>query len=107
MAIRPVFCSLRSAVSVFELISFVFLGCSVHSLKQKIDPTVGLPGSEVSIEASSMKCTLQGSLRLPAFSMDGDFVVGGVFFLHYKAQTGTYNYSTKPEPLSCTGRLVT
>lgn len=92
---------------VFELISFVFMGCSVNCLKQKIYPTVGLPDAEVSIEASSMKCTLQSSLRLPAFAMDGDFVVGGVFFLHYKTQSETYDYSTKPEPPSCTGRFVT
>ncbi|XP_037533477.1 extracellular calcium-sensing receptor-like [Nematolebias whitei] len=38
--------------------------------------------------------------------MDGDFVIGGVFSLHNKLLTVTNNYTTKPEPLRCTGRLV-
>uniref|UniRef100_A0A3Q3GJ31 Extracellular calcium-sensing receptor-like n=1 Tax=Kryptolebias marmoratus TaxID=37003 RepID=A0A3Q3GJ31_KRYMA len=45
-----------------------------------------------------MKCTLQSTPRLPAFSKDGDFVIGGVFSLHYKLHTVIYNYTTKPEP---------
>ncbi|XP_070399934.1 extracellular calcium-sensing receptor-like [Nothobranchius furzeri] len=35
--------------------------------------------------------------------MDGDFVVGGAFFIHYKLQTVVCNYTTKPETLRCTG----
>ncbi|XP_017280190.3 extracellular calcium-sensing receptor-like [Kryptolebias marmoratus] len=53
-----------------------------------------------------MKCTLQSTPRLPAFSMDGDFVIGGVFSIHYKLHTGTYNYTSKPEILKCTGSLI-
>uniref|UniRef100_A0A3Q3GK45 Extracellular calcium-sensing receptor-like n=1 Tax=Kryptolebias marmoratus TaxID=37003 RepID=A0A3Q3GK45_KRYMA len=50
-----------------------------------------------------MKCTLQGSPRLPAFSVDGDVIIGGIFVLHYKVQTVLNNYTTKPEPARCTG----
>ncbi|XP_017297098.2 extracellular calcium-sensing receptor-like [Kryptolebias marmoratus] len=53
-----------------------------------------------------MKCTLQGTPRLPAFSVDGDFVIGGVFSIHYKQHTVINNYTTKPEPLRCTGSLL-
>nr|XP_015806574.2 extracellular calcium-sensing receptor [Nothobranchius furzeri] len=52
-----------------------------------------------------MKCSLQGSPCLPAFSMDGDFVVGGVFSFHYQLYTVIHNYTIKPEPLRCTGRF--
>ncbi|XP_054598207.2 extracellular calcium-sensing receptor-like [Nothobranchius furzeri] len=34
--------------------------------------------------------------------MDGDFIVGGVFSLHYKVKTVMHNYTTKPEPATCT-----
>lgn len=53
-----------------------------------------------------MKCTLQGIPHVPAFSMDGDFVIGGVFSIHYKPLTVINNYTTKPDPARCTGRLV-
>ncbi|XP_037533480.1 extracellular calcium-sensing receptor-like [Nematolebias whitei] len=38
--------------------------------------------------------------------MDGDFLIGGVFSLHYKLNTVIYNYITKPEPWKCTGSLI-
>ncbi|XP_013890066.1 extracellular calcium-sensing receptor [Austrofundulus limnaeus] len=37
--------------------------------------------------------------------MDGDFVIGGVFSMHYKLHTVIYNYTTKPEALRCTGSM--
>lgn len=37
----------------------------------------------VSTEASSVKCSLQGTTHLPAFSMDGDYVIGGFFSIHH------------------------
>ncbi|XP_060929405.1 extracellular calcium-sensing receptor-like [Limanda limanda] len=37
--------------------------------------------------------------------MDGDFVVGGVFSIHYYMKTVRYNYTTMPEPLRCTGSI--
>lgn len=107
MEITAVFIRLRVAVTLFAITRVVFFGSFVNGLMKKIDPLVDQAGAELSVEASSLKCTLQGTPRLPAFSMDGDFVVGGVFFLHYKANTGIYNYTTKPEPTKCAGRLVT
>ncbi|XP_013868246.1 extracellular calcium-sensing receptor-like [Austrofundulus limnaeus] len=58
-----------------------------------------------STEDSSVKCTLQGTARLPAFAMEGDFVIGGVFSMHYKMHTVIYDYTTKPEALRCTGSV--
>ena len=57
-------------------------------------------------EVSSVKCKLQGSTRLPVFSMDGDYVIGGVFSIRYYEQTEMHNYTTIPEPHKCTGRSV-
>ncbi|XP_043975262.1 extracellular calcium-sensing receptor-like [Gambusia affinis] len=35
--------------------------------------------------------------------MDGDFVIGGTFFIHYQAQTVINNYTSKPELPICKG----
>ncbi|KAM4742877.1 extracellular calcium-sensing receptor-like [Anableps anableps] len=35
--------------------------------------------------------------------MDGDFVIGGAFFIHYQMHTLVNNYTTKPELPRCTG----
>ncbi|XP_060929370.1 extracellular calcium-sensing receptor-like [Limanda limanda] len=37
--------------------------------------------------------------------MDGDYMVGGVFSIHYYMHTVRYNYTTMPEPLRCTGSI--
>ncbi|KAM9358884.1 extracellular calcium-sensing receptor-like [Symphorus nematophorus] len=37
--------------------------------------------------------------------MDGDYVIGGVFSIHRYMHTVKRNYTTMPEPLSCTGRI--
>ncbi|MEQ2289564.1 hypothetical protein AMECASPLE_034441 [Ameca splendens] len=66
--------------------------------------TLGLSegGSEgVRTVASTFKCSRQGSNRLPAFTMNGDFIIGGAFSIHYKELTKTHNYTAVPEPPSC------
>uniref|UniRef100_A0A3Q3GHK5 Extracellular calcium-sensing receptor-like n=1 Tax=Labrus bergylta TaxID=56723 RepID=A0A3Q3GHK5_9LABR len=60
---------------------------------------------EVSTGATSVKCQLQGVTRPPAFSMDGDYIIGGVFSIHYYMHTVKHNYTSLPEPLRCTGSL--
>ncbi|XP_067364672.1 extracellular calcium-sensing receptor-like [Channa argus] len=37
--------------------------------------------------------------------MDGDYIIGGAFFIHYNTQALEHNYTTMPEPLRCTGRI--
>ncbi|XP_047247978.1 extracellular calcium-sensing receptor-like [Girardinichthys multiradiatus] len=78
--------------------SVVSLGGAVNGLNQKFEPE----GVGVLTEASSVKCTLQGADRLPEFLQDGDFVIGGVFSIHYQHYTLIHNYTTKPEPPKCT-----
>ncbi|KAM9733382.1 extracellular calcium-sensing receptor-like [Menidia menidia] len=59
----------------------------------------------VSATNSSVKCYLQGTARLPTFSEDGDYVLGGVFSIHYNMHTEIHNYTSKPEKLRCTGSI--
>ncbi|KAM4742039.1 extracellular calcium-sensing receptor-like [Anableps anableps] len=37
--------------------------------------------------------------------MDGEYVIGGVFAIHYKELTRIQNYTTVPEPPTCTGSI--
>uniref|UniRef100_A0A8C7GGC9 Extracellular calcium-sensing receptor-like n=1 Tax=Oncorhynchus kisutch TaxID=8019 RepID=A0A8C7GGC9_ONCKI len=64
--------------------------------------------SSASVSASgleSIRCRLQGTPRPPAFSQDGDFVIGGVFSMHYYMHTVDHSYTSLPEPLQCTGSM--
>ena len=74
------------------------------ALKQNAGPTEDRTDAGVSSEASSVKCRLQGTTRLPAFSMDGDYVIGGVFSIHHYLHTVMHNYTIMPESPRCTGR---
>uniref|UniRef100_A0A8C7QIJ5 G-protein coupled receptors family 3 profile domain-containing protein n=1 Tax=Oncorhynchus mykiss TaxID=8022 RepID=A0A8C7QIJ5_ONCMY len=65
--------------------------------------------SSASVSASgleSVRCRLQGTPRPPVFSQDGDFVIGGVFSMHYYMHTVEHSYTSLPEPLQCTGRSL-
>ncbi|XP_043975249.1 extracellular calcium-sensing receptor-like isoform X2 [Gambusia affinis] len=95
--------SLRLAMSLFGLITVVVLVGSLNGLKERNQHTDNLTGPDFSAEASLVKCTLQGTPRQPAFSMDGDFVIGGTFLIHYQAQTVINNYTSKPELPICKG----
>lgn len=52
------------------------------------------------------KCSLQGTARSPAFSVDGDYIIGGAFSIHNNMYTVKNNYTTAPKPPRCSGRLV-
>ena len=62
--------------------------------------------SALGLNGAGIKCKLQDTAHPPAFSMDGDYVVGGVFSIHHYMLKVRYNYTTMPEPLRCTGRFV-
>lgn len=73
---------------------------------QRADHTQGRAGAGASPEVSSVTCKLQGTAHPPAFSMDGDYIIGGVFSIHSYMDTVKHNYTAVPTPLRCTGRLV-
>ena len=91
-------------------ISALLIGLILSQLNIALKQSAGLikdrSGAEVSTEASSVKCKLQGTTRLPAFSVDGDYVIGGVFSIHHYLHTVMHNYTIIPELPRCTGRLV-
>lgn len=106
MEISAFFISLKLALTLFEGNSFVALGGSLNSLKTNAGLTETRNADRDGGEALSMKCNLQGSARLPAFSMDGDYIIGGVFSIHNNMLTMINNYTVAPEPPRCTGRSV-
>lgn len=63
-------------------------------------------GTGVSKNVLSLKCDLQGTVHLPAFSMDGDYVIGGVFSIHHYREYVKHEYTSSPEPSRCKGRSV-
>lgn len=90
-------------MNLIEVITVALSG-SLNDLNSRIEPVVASTGAGVSTESSSMMCILQSTPRSPVFSNDGDFLIGGIFSIHYKLYTVVYNYTTKPEPSRCTGR---
>ncbi|XP_019223001.1 extracellular calcium-sensing receptor [Oreochromis niloticus] len=66
-----------------------------------------LTGAKVGTVESSVNCKLQGSTRPPAFSKDGDFIIGGAFSLHSYTQTAYNNYTNMPAPVKCKGSIDT
>ncbi|XP_064159318.1 extracellular calcium-sensing receptor-like [Anguilla rostrata] len=54
---------------------------------------------------SGLACTLQGTARPASFSQPGDFVIGGVFQIHYYVTTTENNYTSRPKAPHCTGSL--
>lgn len=99
--IGPILCLI-----LCELNSSLALNASGNSLRQRAGLKEYRAGAGVNSEASSVKCKLQGPTHLPAFSMDGDYLIGGVFSIHHYKRTVKHNYNTAPLPLNCKGRLV-
>lgn len=86
--------------------SVLAFSSSVDGLKQGTGLKQGMTGAPASSATGAVRCKLRGTPRPPAFSMDGDYIIGGVFSIHYYMHTVRHNYTDFPEPLRCTGRLV-
>ncbi len=104
MEISAVLIGLVLSLGLWEINGAQTLNGSGKDPKQRAELTEDR--TEFSSQASSVKCKLQGTTRLPAFSVDGDYVIGGVFSIHRYKYTVKHNYTTMPEPVRCTGRLV-
>uniref|UniRef100_A0A3B3QXE4 Olfactory receptor C family, k2 n=1 Tax=Paramormyrops kingsleyae TaxID=1676925 RepID=A0A3B3QXE4_9TELE len=66
--------------------------------------TVGLPGTPRGA-TPDLRCMLLDHSGPAALSRPGDFVIGGVFSLHYYMLSVENNYTHLPEPLRCRGSL--
>ncbi len=106
MEISAVFVGLILSLGLYGLNSALPSSGSRDDLKQRAELAKDRIATGVSSEASSVKCKLQVTTRLPAFSMDGDYVIGGIFSIHRYKRTANLNYTSMPEPQKCTGRLV-
>ncbi len=98
METLSLFIGLILSLSLCELSSALALYASGDGLKQR------LTEDRTAAEGSSVKCELQVTARLPTFSMDGDYLIGGVFSIHRYKFTVKHNYTSMPEPQRCTGR---
>ncbi|TDH14807.1 hypothetical protein EPR50_G00024760 [Perca flavescens] len=107
MEISALCIGLILSLGLCDLNSALALNGSEDYVKQRTGLIEDRTGAGVSTQTSSVKCKLQGTTRLPAFSMDGDYVIGGVFSIHYNMHTVKHNYTTIPEPLRCTGSINT
>lgn len=106
MEISGVFIALMVSLVLCELNSSSALIFYGNDLKQRAGLREGRKHPGVGTEAPALKCELQGTARLPVFSADGDYVIGGVFSIHHYKQTVKHNYTAMPVPVRCTGRLV-
>lgn len=103
MDLPYLFICLRLALSLFEMNSALVLNDSRNTMKLSAGYTEARADGT---GASTIKCKLQGAARLPTFSVDGDYIIGGVFSIHHYVHIVNHNYTIMPEPLMCTGRLV-
>lgn len=106
MAIFGVFIALTVSLILCELNPSFALNFYGNDLKQRAGLREGRKHPGLGTEAPALKCELQGTARLPVFSADGDYIIGGVFSIHHYKQTAKHNYTSMPEPVRCTGRLV-
>ena len=95
-----------SGMEISALLIGLILSLSLCQLNSALKLSAGLTAEKTGAKASSVKCKLQGTTRLPVFSLDGDFIIGGVFSIHHYKQTMMHNYTTMPESQKCTGRSV-
>lgn len=58
------------------------------------------------IKANPISCRLWTDPQLPGMFMNGDFVIGGIFSIHYYTKSEQNTYTWQPSQLQCAGRSV-
>lgn len=91
---------------LFEVNSSLALNYSGNLLQLQTELRGSRNDAGVRTLAPHLKCTAQGEARLPVFSADGDYVIGGIFSIHHYKQTVERDYAAMPELERCGGRLV-
>ena len=94
-----VFLTSSLTLGLFSLCFALSLYKSVGGLIMRTEATANAENA-----TDSVGCWLRGTPQLPAFTQKGDYIIGGVFPMHYYMKTVKKNYSSLPEPLKCTGR---
>lgn len=57
-------------------------------------------------QANTVSCRLWTIPQQSGIFMNGDFVIGGIFTIHYYTKTEQITYTRLPSQLQCSGRLV-
>ncbi|XP_017564482.2 extracellular calcium-sensing receptor-like [Pygocentrus nattereri] len=55
--------------------------------------------------ADLVSCRLRAESQKPDLYMDGDFVIGGIFSIHYYMKSEQHTYSRQPIQLQCSGSI--
>ncbi|XP_036441299.1 LOW QUALITY PROTEIN: extracellular calcium-sensing receptor-like [Colossoma macropomum] len=61
--------------------------------------------SPAACKADSVNCRLWAEPQLPDLYMDGDFVIGGIFSIHYYMRSEQNTYTRQPLQLQCSGSM--
>ena len=96
-------------VAVFltrSLTLFFFLLCFVLSIYKSAGGLIMSTEATANTDnaTDSVDCWLRGIPQQAAFTQRGDYIIGGIFQIHYYMKTVKKNYPSPPEPLKCTGR---
>lgn len=79
---------------------------SLFSLLYSVDVLILTYSSVFSLMSlaapAAEKCTLRNRFE-PCFVADGDYVIGGIFPLHYNQEMPDLNCTYKPPPVKCNG----
>lgn len=61
-----------------------------------------ISGFTLSATSAAKVCTLQNSFQ-PGFVARGDYIIGGIFPLHYNQEMPDLNCTYRPPPVKCNG----
>ncbi|XP_048837894.1 extracellular calcium-sensing receptor-like isoform X1 [Brienomyrus brachyistius] len=56
-----------------------------------------------STQTTAYSCSLLGHVEMPGFLADGDYIIGGIFPMHYRVELPPTNYTQKPASAQCLG----
>ncbi|KAM3615954.1 uncharacterized protein V6R79_010185 [Siganus canaliculatus] len=94
-------------MEILALFTGLILSLSLWNLNTAFASNTPWDNGVIGIKKSSVKCKIMGASSQPAFSMDGDYIVGGVFSLRTFKHTTQHNYTTMPKLQICTGSIDT
>ncbi|XP_076850950.1 extracellular calcium-sensing receptor-like [Brachyhypopomus gauderio] len=61
--------------------------------------------SPAGYKANQVSCRLWAESHMPGLSMNGDFIIGGIFTIHYYTNSGENTYTTLPPQPQCSGSM--
>ncbi|XP_076853583.1 extracellular calcium-sensing receptor-like [Brachyhypopomus gauderio] len=61
--------------------------------------------SSAGCKANPVRCSLWAEPQIPELSMNGDFIIGGIFSIHFYTNSGENTYTRLPPQLQCSGSM--